>query len=211
MGHYSLHLGEAKQLRLSGWTGLKLYLENEKGIRSTSPVMEGIYSKGGRDGIKPWFDGSFRESLLFEREGKEEPPTLLPAGNSLSGLLFEKISSIIPGGGHLMISYEGEDPVHRETMEGLTTRVPPPATPMGYLLFRGGFHYVKDWYLAEGGHEGPRKLWGEKAENPDEETLYLERSRKSVKKFLEDTELPHQKELIHRARERAFLVLKMIR
>ena len=32
-------------------------------------------------------------------------------------------------------------------------------------LFHAGFRLVKDWYLAEGGHEGPRKLWGEKPLN----------------------------------------------
>ncbi|UCD70952.1 MAG: DUF1122 family protein [Syntrophobacterales bacterium] len=43
--------------------------------------------------------------------------------------------------------------------------VPSVSTAQGELLFRAGFRLVKDWYLAEGGHEGPRKLWGEKPFN----------------------------------------------
>ncbi len=211
IGDYSLHIGEAKQLPLSGWTGIRLYLINDREIRSTSPVIEGIYSKGGRDGIKPWFDGSFRESVVFEGEKGKGSSTLLLTDNFMGEELFETISSIIPRGGHLMISYEGEDPVHKETMRGLTTHVPPPTTPMGYLIFTGGFHYIKDWYLAEGGHEGPRKLWGEKARNREEEALYLGRTRESVEKFLEDTKAPPQERLIHHARERAFLLREMIR
>ena len=42
---------------------------------------------------------------------------------------------------------------------------PPISTAQGKLLFHAGFRLVKDWYLAEGGHEGPRKLWGEKPLN----------------------------------------------
>ena len=73
------------------------------------------------------------------------------------------MSRIIPAGGHLMVSYEDNDAIHRQTDRALTSGVPPVLTPLGYLLFVSGFRLVKNWYLAEGGHEGPRKLWGEKA------------------------------------------------
>jgi hypothetical protein len=37
------------------------------------------------------------------------------------------------------------------------------ATPIGFLLFRIGFTIpFRDWYISEGGHEGPRKLQFEK-------------------------------------------------
>ena len=66
-----------------------------------------------------------------------------------------------------MFAYEVsyESPLHRETQETLMKGFPPVSTSQGELLFRSGFRLVKDWYLSEGGHEGPRKLWGEKPLN----------------------------------------------
>jgi hypothetical protein len=66
-----------------------------------------------------------------------------------------------------MFAYEVsfESPFHRETQESLLKGLPPISTAQGELLFRAGFRLVKDWYLSEGGHEGPRKLWGEKPLN----------------------------------------------
>jgi hypothetical protein len=76
--------------------------------------------------------------------------------------LFQSLAQLIPPGGHLMVSYEGADPLQRETDQALSAGVPPVLTPLGFFLFLSGFRLVKNWYLAEGGHEGPRKLWGEK-------------------------------------------------
>ena len=67
---YSLHLGEVKQLRLSGWKGFKLYLRDSQGTLSTEPVIEGIYSVGAKDGVKPWMDLIYFEELKFLKEQK---------------------------------------------------------------------------------------------------------------------------------------------
>jgi hypothetical protein len=61
-----------------------------------------------------------------------------------------------------------KSPFHQETQQGLLRSFPPVSTPQGAILFHSGFRLVKDWYLAEGGHEGLRKLWGEKPFNEDE-------------------------------------------
>jgi hypothetical protein len=78
--------------------------------------------------------------------------------------IFNLLSEVIPPGGHLMFVYETsyESPFHQETQQGLLKGIPPVSTPQGAILFHSGFRWVKDWYLAEGGHEGLRKLWGEK-------------------------------------------------
>ncbi len=73
---YTLHLGELKQLRFSGWKGFRLYIRDSRGTLSKIPVIKGIYSIGGRDGVKPWMDLEYYEELEFlERQqnlAKEE-------------------------------------------------------------------------------------------------------------------------------------------
>jgi hypothetical protein len=93
--------------------------------------------------------------------------TLICQGKGLDEGIFALLGEHVPPGGHLMFAYEVsyESPFHRDTQEALMKGFPPIITTQGKLLFRAGFRLVKDWYLSEGGHEGPRKLWGEKPIN----------------------------------------------
>jgi len=102
---YRLYLGEVKQLRLSGWKGFKLHLKDSGGTLSTASVIEGIYSAGAKDGVKPWMDVVYFEEVEFLKEGKVEESLNL----GLKGLdrrLFRYLGELIPAGGHLMVSYE---------------------------------------------------------------------------------------------------------
>src|SRR5690606_23715418 len=55
---------------------------------------------------------------------------------------------------------------HRSlTARALAARVPPVATPLGGMMFAAGCVAFTDWYIAEGGREGPRKLQGFMAVN----------------------------------------------
>jgi hypothetical protein len=159
-----------------GWTYFSLYLKDSRG-RITSqrrsggewtdtPVLEGIHSRGGR-GVKGWIEvGDYFPIVHFK--GRGFPPK--NAHLSREGLdqgIFALLGEHVPPGGHLMFAYEVsyESPFHRDTQEALMKGFPPIITTQGNLLFRAGFRLVKDWYLSEGGHEGPRKLWGEKPIN----------------------------------------------
>jgi hypothetical protein len=62
---YTPHMGELKQLRFSGWKGFRLYIRDFRGILSSSPVIKGIYSLGGKDGVKAWMDLEYYEELEF--------------------------------------------------------------------------------------------------------------------------------------------------
>jgi hypothetical protein len=146
-----------KQMRFSGWRGFSVVLEDRNGKLAQPPVVEGIYSAGGKDDVQPWMDITVSEEIAF---GSGKRLNLRQAG--LIEELFKSLSMLIPPGGHLMVSYEGMDSLHRETDRALAAGVPPVMTPLGFLLFMSGFRLVKNWYLSEGGHEGPRKLWGEK-------------------------------------------------
>ncbi|MFB0544779.1 MAG: DUF1122 family protein, partial [Asgard group archaeon] len=103
--------------------------------------------------------------------------------------LFKILGDIIPAGGSFMVSYElfsGEGWVHSLTNRGLFLGVPPIVTPLGYLLFKAGCGVgFKDWYISEGGNEGPRKLQGFKPIDRGHLLKGLKRNLEGVEKFLD--------------------------
>lgn len=204
-----LHLKEVKQLRLSGWKGFKLYLQNPREILSAYPVIKGIYSSGGKDGVLPWMDLDYRDEVEFQ-DPRSKPEKCSLSATGLSIKLFQHLGNLIPPGGHLMVSYEGEQKIHIDTIKSLNIGIPPAVTPLGFLLFKSDFPYIKDWYLAEGGFEGPRKLWGEKA--PDEEwrEKFQKRTSLQIQKFLGKMFSPELQDLVELAEKRSKEILKTI-
>lgn len=174
---FTLTLSDLKPLRKSGWRGFPFLLENGEGTRGSDPVVWGIHSLGGKDGVRGWMDPEYREEIAFpfptERSGGIR---ISLAEKGMDRKLFGALGETIPPGGHLMVSYEGEQQIHGEALSGLLAGIPPAATPLGFLLFLSGFAYVKDWYLAKGGMEGPRKLWGEKAPDAGWERIHREKT-----------------------------------
>lgn len=156
-----------------GWAHFFLYLEDQRERTSSlegpngkwipTPVLQGIHSRGGK-GVIGWIEvGDYHPVIQFHGSGNFSE-TLTLSENKIDQQIFNLLSEVIPPGGHLMFVYEVfyESPFHQETQQDLLRGIPPVSTPQGILLFHSGFHWVKDWYLAEGGHEGLRKLWGEK-------------------------------------------------
>ncbi|MBS3818927.1 DUF1122 family protein [bacterium] len=179
---YFLQIKEVKQLSKSGWNGFSVFLKNQENLLSQNPVVRGIYSVGGKD-VQPWIDMEYwQEHRFFHRNMIKEKLDLENENRAVR--LFQTLGNLIPPGGHMMVSYEGEQDIHKETILGLEGNIPPAATPLGYLIFQSGFHYIKNWYLSEGGFEGPRKLWGEKAPDNEWEKNFLERTSREIKGFL---------------------------
>ena len=179
IGNYEIRLDLKPFHYRGGWTHFSLFLKDQQGRTSSqrrpggermeTPVLEGIHSRGGR-GVKGWIEvGDYFPIVHFEGRGLPPRTTHLSRENLDRGI-FRLLGECVPPGGHLMFAYEVsyESPFHRETQENLIKGVPPASTAQGELLFLAGFRLVKDWYLAEGGHEGPRKLWGEKPFNEGE-------------------------------------------
>jgi hypothetical protein len=79
--------------------------------------------------------------------------------------LFAALSALVPRGGHIMCEYDS--PTHKATERILTLRYPPAASPIGYRMFEAGVRSYRDWYISEGGREGPRKLQGFKPWNEE--------------------------------------------
>lgn len=209
LGGFTLVVADIRQLRLSGWTGFKLHLRDPRGRVSGIPVVEGIYSAGGRDGVKPWMDVVFRSDAFVAAAGEGAARETSGEGG-LDKKLFACLAGTIPPGGHLMLSYEEEFPPHLATMRSLHVGIPPVLTPLGFLLFSAGFQFIKDWYLPEGGFEGPRKLWGEKAPDAQWARTLLERTAAQVTAFLAAAPDPVHRSLEEPARRYASQVMQAI-
>ncbi len=98
--------------------------------------------------------------------------------------LFGHLSDLIPPGGHMMVEYDSAE--WEETRLSISCRVPPVATPLGSMLFRIGCGVaVKDWWFAEGGSEGPRKLQGYKALNEDHRRARAAEMAAELRSFLQ--------------------------
>jgi hypothetical protein len=108
-------------------------------------VVSGLFYEGSRY-IKPWLE------LDYAPIAGDELDT---SGAALFQLLA---AELIPPGGHISIAYLE----HKITARALLSGVPAAATPLGFLLWRCGCRWYKDWYFAEGWKEGGIKLQGEK-------------------------------------------------
>jgi len=155
--------------------------------------------------------GDYYPVIHFERlaDGLE---TLVLSEHRIDQEVFNLLSEIVPPGGHLMFVYEVpyESPIHQETEEALRKGIPPVSTPQGILLFHSGCRWVKNWYLAEGGHEGLRKLWGEKPLNEKELLRFDLLTFFQILSFLARKPNPEFLELELKARRRTLGVLSKL-
>jgi hypothetical protein len=211
IGNYEIHI-ELEPFRYrGGWTHFSLFLKDQQGGTSSQrtpsgnlvarPVIEGIHSRGGR-GISGWIEvGDYYPVVYFPRRGFS-PRNEHLSREGMDRAIFRLLARCIPPGGHLMFAYEVsyDSPFHRETQEDLIKGVPPVSTAQGELLFHAGCRLVKDWYLAEGGHEGPRKLWGEKPLNEDEARAFDLRTFLQIVAFL--SHKPNPASLVRERRTR---------
>ena len=126
-------------------------LENDSGELSREPIATGLHNSGPLPTYN-WIElAETRESISFPTG---DPVQIAPAEIET---LFRLLARVVPTGGHLMVEYDS--PQRAETARALAQGVPAIATPLGEMLFRAGFGaHFKDWQIAEGGSEGPRKL-----------------------------------------------------
>lgn len=209
IGDYMLHLGKIKQLRLSSWKGFELYIKRSDGLLSHTPVIKGIHSSGAKDGVKSWMDLIYWEKLEF-RKGEKLLENLSLSSKGLDRYIFQILGDLIAPGGHMMVSYEGNDPIHIDTRKSLGLRIPAAVTPLGFLLFGSGFQLIKNWYLSEGGFEGPRKLWAEKAPDKNWAKTFYQKTAEQIKSFFERDRSSEFKILWESARQRARDILEII-
>lgn len=204
IGPYRIRVQEEGPAATAGHHYLAFYLERE-GTRSDRPILRGLYATPSPRPIPGWFDGFFRYPLTLQGEAIELDDAQLRT-------FFRAVGRLIPPGGWLALAYEtfGESQaIHQETEQALRLGVPPILTPLGMCLFYARCAFpIRDWSIAEGWREGPRKLQGFK---PREEAHYRRRADElweEIRTFLRRTEGATQLEFL-RARRRVEVLLAL--
>ena len=122
-----------------------------EGSPSALPVLSGLHHSGYLPTYN-WIEVAETHTRVPLEAGGE-----VDLGDEAIERLFALLFDLLPPGGHLMVEYDS--PQRAETARALAQNVPAIATPLGDTLFRLGFGaHFKDWQIAEGGSEGPRKL-----------------------------------------------------
>jgi hypothetical protein len=175
-----------------------LLLADAEGRATREPVLSGLHHQGPLPSYN-WIE-------VAETKQRVQLPdaTAIDIGDDGIEQLFELLYALIPPGGHLMVEYDS--PQRAETAQALAHGVPPIATPLGELLFRVGFAaHFKDWQIAEGGSEGPRKLQAYKPPSPDDARRWAQRAADQLRAFLAGP--PPSSPIVQAAQERAQALL----
>ncbi len=180
----------------------QLYLVHRQGRLSREPLALGLCNSGPFPGYN-WLELTrYHASVAFDGD------TLDLAAARLDRRLFLLLSELVPPGGHLMVEYES--PTQRDSERILTLGYPPVSSPLGYLLFRAGCRSFRDWYIAEGGREGPRKLQGFKPLDAADAAAKTARLRRELSALLAHTPGRQHGEWGRTARRLAQAVLKAL-
>ncbi len=180
----------------------QLLLVDADGHLSDEAVAFGLHNSGPFPGYN-WAE-IFRYDPAPNIRG--EAADLRAAG--LEVILFRALAGLVPAGGHLMVEYES--PAQKESERILSLDYPPVTSPLGYLLFRVGCRSFRDWYISEGGREGPRKLQGYKPLNESIAKERTEALRTQVEECLADPESPQHGDYGRTARRLAAAVLEAL-
>ena len=137
----------------------QLFLADSAGRLADGPLALGLHSSG----IYPGFN--WIEMSQYEERPRFGETELSLWDSGLDKPLFAALSGLVTAGGHLMVEYDS--PGHRATERILTLRYPAASSPIGFRMFATGVRSYRDWYISEGGREGPRKLQGFKPLNAE--------------------------------------------
>jgi hypothetical protein len=180
----------------------QLFLVDSAGRMAEEAVAFGLLNSG------PYPGYNWVEVIRYEAAPRFGGEATDLRSARLEEALFRALSELVPPGGHLMVEYDS--PAQKESERILSLGYPPVASPLGYLLFRVGCRSFRDWYISEGGREGPRKLQGFK---PLNEALAEERTkalRQQVEAYLARPESPRHGPYGRTARRLAKAVLEAL-
>ena len=156
----------------------RCYLTTDAG-RTHEPVVFGLQHSGPFPGNN-WVEVAEYRDVLTLPDGRGVE---IPEG--IERQIFARLAELVPPGGHLMAEYES--PARTLTARALALGVPPVATPLGATLRSVGCGAaIRDWYIPEGGREGPRKLQGFRAVDPAHERRRAAEMVPALQAFLAD-------------------------
>lgn len=187
---------------------LQLFLELDEGV-SQGPALVGLFHQGPYPAYN-WVEViSVARQVHFPATGSAGAGLRDVTGTGMEQGLFAGLAGLVPPGGHMMAEYES--PPRWETAQALGRGVPPVATPLGYLLYSVGCGVgFRDWYFAEGGTEGPRKLQGFKALDEEHRRVKAAEMAVELLGFLHRPESGDYGDADEAARQRAAATLAQI-
>jgi len=102
---------------------------------------------------RPWVElfGMNNEFTIGER-------TVSYFGSAYEDRMLGFFAKYLGAGEKILVEYADDPETHRQISKG----IPVVLSRLGYLLFKHGFTWFKDWYFPEGYMEGSQKLQGEK-------------------------------------------------
>ncbi len=172
---YLLHVQNLSIGRFPEETNFIVFLKAEDGTISKNAVVKGKYFAGRGKFYKPWLEINYYCVVQFNSS-----KTVILSDNSLDEKLFKNLLKLLPPGSHIMVVYSN----HKETREALDRGVPAVVTPIGYLLWKSGCTWFKNWYYSEGFWEGDIKLQGNKPMNQNHRRKNLLEIRKELIELL---------------------------
>lgn len=178
----------------------QIFLANGAGALASEPLALGLHNSGPYPGFN-WVELTRYNSVLAF--AGEEIDLIR---DDLDLELFRMVSELVPAGGHLMVEYDS--PSQAASAQALTRGLPAATSQIGYRMFQVGCRSYRDWYIPEGGREGPRKLQGFK---PWSEEIAREKTaalRSELEAFVREADGADGDSVVRQALERAREVLK---
>ncbi len=159
---FKLRIKNISQGRFIEERNFELFLEDEGGNLSQDPVIFGKYFGGRGEWMPIWLEVTIRPSFTIIDSNQKKQNLV---GTTFEEDIFKEISYLIPPGGRIFVMYTttGTDLTRNAYERG----IPRMLTPLGFLLWKNGFRWFKDWYYAEGWSEGGQKLQGNKPLNKE--------------------------------------------
>lgn len=176
IGPFETKLMEVEEGRFTAEANFQLAIQSKQQSVSNRPFVTGKYFKGMGKHYNPWIEFSYKNHLSF---GNDRENTISVREEQLEEPLFQLFAGLLPSGSHIMVGYAN----HKETRTGLEHEIPPPATPIGFLLWKIGCTWFKDWYIAEGFAEGEVKLQGNIAPDPESRKRQKQSIYNDLEKF----------------------------
>lgn len=185
-----------------GSQAFQVLLANEGGTLADEPVAVGLYNAGPYPAFN-WVEFTrYNSSLVLAGETVD-----LTGGLDLE--LFRLVSDLVPPGGHIFVEYDS--PTQQRSERTITRGYPAASSPIGYLLFQAGARSYRDWYIPEGGREGPRKLQAFKPYNDEIRAEKTAALRAELEAFVANADEVSGDEVGAGAIERAKAVLEALR
>lgn len=149
---------------------------------------------------RPPYYAKWIEVFAVQPEVELEGLRVAFAGSDLESLLLSLLAEELGGGEALFVEYTYD----AETEHLLKLGAPPVVTRLGFLLFRLGFTWFKDWYFPEGFMEGDPKLQSEKPVSEEARARHVAKLREEVAAYLPELRRLKSDAKLGRAAARAF-------